>query len=258
MEDSVIFVNTVLDTKTVKVPITPTTTAEDACIYVCKHLCIGPIARHLFSLREHGSKNFLALNAVFTEKNSKYDFRIRYKVANISNLKKHDVKAYDYYFHQARNDVLENKIPDIVYEKYKRELVGLGVADMYRVILEKDIPREIVESDYKKYIPKEVLKRHSFFIKKPIHDSLGKIKKSGHDAWYVKAEYLKQLEAMAPEYLSEEYRAVTDMEGSVCSVYVRVSPFHPSEPGVRVCYDSKREVSNTNKHIYLFSYSLVY
>lgn len=242
MEETVISVNTVTEPKIVRVPfVQQRTYADDVCIFVCKQLGIGPVARHLFALREHGSKLFIALSTRLTEKSTKYDLRVRYKVANISKLKRIDIRAYDYYFHQARNDVLENKIPDIVYEKYRRELVGLGVADMYRVMVEKDIPRDIVENDYKKYIPKEVIKRHSFFIKKPIHDSLGKIKKCGRDAWYVKAEYLKQLEAMAPEYLAEEYRAVTDQDGSTCSVFVKVTPFHPTEPGVQINFDSKRE-----------------
>lgn len=183
MTEATVTVNVVVDNKTIYVPYSSTTTAEDLCITLCKQLGIGPVARHLFALRVSGKPSvFLMSTATFSAKNSSYDLRIRYKVATIPRLKKVDVKAYDYYFHQARNDVLENRIPDL-YEKYKRELVGLGVTDMYRVMLEKDIPRETVESDYKKYIPKEVIKRHSIFIKKPIHDTLGKIKKAGHDAW---------------------------------------------------------------------------
>lgn len=243
MEEPTINVLLVTDNKFIKVPYTNSTCVEDICIFLCKQLGIGPVARHLFALRIHGSKLYLTLNVKISEKNQKYDLRIRYKVANIHRLKKIDIKAYDYFFHQARNDVLGNNIPDINFEKHRRELVGLGVADMYRVILEKDIAADIVENDYKKYMPKEVLKKHSFFIKKPIHDSLGKIKKSGHDSWYVKAEYLKQLEVMAPEYLAEDFRAVMDIDGSVCNVYVRVSPFNPTEPGIRISYDTKKEVS---------------
>lgn len=250
MEELSIIVHTVIDNKFVKVPYTNNTCAEDVCIGLCKQLGIGPVARHLFSLRVHGSKLYLTLHSRINEKNQKYDFRIRYKVANIQRLKKVDIKAYDYYFHQARHDVLENNIPDINFEKYRRELVGLGVADMYRVMLEKDIARDIVESDYKKYIPKEVLKRHSIFIRKPIHDSLGKIKKSGHDAWYVKAEYLKQFEIMAPEYLAEDFRAAMDVEGNICNVYIRVTPFHLEEPGIRISYDKKEVIIFYNIKIF--------
>lgn len=184
MAEQFLQINLVIDNKVTQVPYYNTTTAEDVCITICKQIGIGPIARHLFGLRTHSKQVFLMLSDTFKEKKHTYDFRIRYKVANINRLKKIDIKAYDYYFHQARNDVLENHIPDLVFEKYRRELVGLGVTDMYRVMLEKDIPQETVESDYKKYIPKEVLRKHAFFIKKPVHESLGKIKKAGYDVWY--------------------------------------------------------------------------
>ena len=235
-------VHTVLDNRVFDVPYSPSTTAEDICVYVCKQLGISPITRHLFALRITGKQNFLRPSSLFTEKYTQFDLRIRFKVPIVHKLRKIDERTYDYYFHQARTDVLENKIPDIVYEKYRRELVGLGITDMYRVMLEKDIPRETVENEYKKYIPKEVLKRHSFFIKKPIHDTLGKLQKSVHDAKYVKAEYLKQLDIIAPEYLSEVYKAVTDEDGAVCSVFIKTTPNHPTEPGIKYCMESKKEV----------------
>lgn len=59
---------------------------------------------------------------------------------------------------------------------------------------------------------------------------------------YVKAEYLNQLEVMAPEYLTEEYKAVTDQNGSVSSIYVKVSPQHLADPSIKVSYESKKEV----------------
>lgn len=220
-------------------------TAEDVCIEVSKHLGIGPVARHLFALRLHRSKIWLNPGHRLSETraSAECDFRLRYKVPRLSRLKKADIYAYDYYFHQARNDVMNNEIPDISYDKYRCELVGLGVADMYRVMLEKGVERDIVESEYKKYIPKEVVKHHFFFIKKPIHDSLVKIKKSAqHDAWFVKGEYLKQFEEMAPNYLSEEYKALADEDGCVQTVLIKVNPFHEEQPGVRVQYDGKKEV----------------
>lgn len=29
-------------------------------------------------------------------------------------------------------DIMDNNVPEIVFEKHKRELIGLGVSDMYR------------------------------------------------------------------------------------------------------------------------------
>jgi len=102
---------------------------------------------------------------------------------------------------------MNSKVPDIIYDKHKHELIGLGVSDMYRVTLEQKLSQQIIESDYKKYIPKERIRRHAFFIKKPIHRALTRI--SGHNASYVK-EYLKQSECMAPNYPYEEYKALMD------------------------------------------------
>ncbi|XP_018333328.1 tyrosine-protein kinase hopscotch [Agrilus planipennis] len=241
MGEPALSVNLVLDKKVMSISYSATTTAEDVCTTVCKKLSIGPVARHLFALRVKDKQIFLMPSATFTEKNPSYDLRIRFKPASLDKLKKIDINAYNYYFHQARNDLLENKIPDIVFDKCRRELVGLGVTDMYRVMLEKDITKEIVENDYRKYMPKEVIKRHSFFVKKPVKDTLEKIRRSGHDAWYVKSEYLKQLDNIAPEYLCEEYKALNDRDGSIYSVFVRVSPYHPTDPGIRICLESRKD-----------------
>lgn len=109
--------------------------------------------------------------------------RFRFKVANIEKLKTIDVNAYNYYFHQARHDVLEFKIPGLCYEQYHKELVGLGITDMYRVMLEEGLTKRAVESDYKKYMCKEVLKKHSFFLKKPINSTLSSLQKAGYNKW---------------------------------------------------------------------------
>lgn len=89
-----------------------------------------------------------------------------------------------------------------------------------RVILEKNQTRETVESEYKKYIPKECIKRHAFFIKKPIRNALEICASSLHDASYVKEQYLKQFECIAPNYPYEEYKASMDKEDSNTSIKV--------------------------------------
>lgn len=108
---------------------------------------------------------------------------MRFKLANIEKLKFTDTNAYNYYFHQVRHDVLKNKVPGLVYEKFKWELIGLGVTDMYRAMVEDGSTKGAVESAYKKYIPKVVLKKHWFFIKGPIHNTLAGLQNSGYDKW---------------------------------------------------------------------------
>ncbi|KAK0091600.1 hypothetical protein PV326_002968, partial [Microctonus aethiopoides] len=212
-DEKLISINLVTDEKTTTVSYLVGTTAEDLSHKVSEKLGIGPIAKHLFALRDKSSRLWYAPGYILTSKDKiKFEFRLRFKPASLQRLKNVDSVAYDYYFHQVRSDVLETKVPDIIYEMHKRELIGLGVCDMYRVILEKNVPLRYVESNYKKYVPKECVRRHAFFVKKPIHDALNKL--SGHNANYVKEQYLDQFSTMAPEYPHEEYKALMDKDNS--------------------------------------------
>ncbi|EZA58280.1 hypothetical protein DMN91_006513 [Ooceraea biroi] len=205
---AVVYVAT--DEKQLNIALPVDDTVEDLCLKTCKLLGIGPVARHLFALRNYSSKLWYPCGHKLESK-EKFDFRLRFKPSSIARLKQIDIKAYDYYFQQVRTDIMNNKVPDIIYEKHKDELIGLGVSDMYRVMLEEQLSQEVVESDYKKYIPKECVRRHAFFVKKPIHRAFTLLAQlSGHDASYVKEEYLKQFECMAPNYPYEEYKALMD------------------------------------------------
>lgn len=236
------------DRETIKVPIQEATTAEDVCIEIAKSLQIGPICRHLFSLRLHDSDPVVWLYPSYrmldVKSNCTFDYRLRFKVPKLSRLKQTDIEAFDYYYHQVRRDVIDNLVPDISYEKHKGELLGLGVADMYRVKIDRGISLEQIEADYKKYIPKVLLKNHFFFIKQKIHASLSRIRIGREqDGWFVKEEYLNLFDKIAPNYLSENYSAQVDENGSVRLISIQVNPFHKEEPGVRYCYDGKEEVS---------------
>lgn len=84
-------------------------------------------------MRDKSSRLWYAPGYILTSKDKiKFEFRLRFKPASLQRLKNVDSVAYDYYFHQVRSDVLETKVPDIIYEMHKRELIGLGVCDMYR------------------------------------------------------------------------------------------------------------------------------
>lgn len=228
-------------------------TAEDLCILISKGLGIGPVARHLFALRVHPCNDncpiWLHPNvALASLDNLEFDFRMRYRIATFSRLKKIDNNAFNYFFHQCKNDIIENKIPDIIYDKHRRALAGLGVTDMYRVILEKKVDVNVVRRDYKKYIPREVVKHHSFFMKRPILESLSKIQNSGqNDPAFVKSVYIKRFEEMAPNYLTEEFKALTDEAGVVYKINLSVNPFHKNLPGIWTSVEGKKDV----RHIHL-------
>lgn len=92
-----------------------------------------------------------------------------------------DKITYDYFYHQVRFDVLHNNIPEIEYPKYKNEIMGLCVTDMYVEMIEKNKSVDDLKKNYKNYIPKELAKNHSIFAKKKIENSLKSIKNTAHD-----------------------------------------------------------------------------
>ena len=104
-------------------------------------------------------------------------------------------------------------------------------------MVEKNISRDAVVSDYKKYIPRECIKKHSFFIRKPIYNALGKI--TGHNAPFVKEQYLNQFETIAPNYLHEEYKALMDtgIPDSPIGVTLRVNAIE-----VKYCSTDEHEL----------------
>ncbi|KAL0279111.1 UNVERIFIED_CONTAM: hypothetical protein PYX00_000731 [Menopon gallinae] len=234
----------VLTDKPIKIPVQENTVVEDVCTEVAKILGIGPICRHLFSLRLRDTNTWLFPSYRMQEFRSDcvFDYRIRFKVPKLSRLKQTDLQAFNYYYHQVRKDVINNNVDDLNIEKHKGELLGLGVTDMYRVFIDEGVPLDQVEADYKKYIPKALLKNHFFFIKPKIHSSLSKIKiKKEQNGWYVKEEYLTMFDKIAPQYLTENYTAKIFHNGSERQVYVQVNPFHESQPGVSYRFDPKED-----------------
>ena len=106
---------------------------------VCKQIGISPVTRHLFALQNRTTRLWYPPDhALQSKEKLKFEFRLRFKPSSLGRLKQVDPKAYDYYFQQARADVLENKVSDIVYERHKSELMGLGVCDMYRYDMMKN------------------------------------------------------------------------------------------------------------------------
>lgn len=230
-------------------PIDKETRAEDIVIDMCKKLNIKPVARHLFSLCLHNSKEWVRpIMKLVESENKDFDLRLRFKIPDFGKLRSVDLECYNFYFHQARCDILNNNVPDISCVKNESELLGMGVADMYRVILETGASRDAVESDYKKFIPKEVYKSHMLFLKQPMQKSLGSmidrcVRQGKHEAWYVKNQYLNQLEGLAPNYLCEEFKALVDEGDVVKGVKIHVNPYDKDFPGIKFYYDGQKKVS---------------
>lgn len=253
MDSSIsIKVHTALRPAPYEVPVTINTTVEDVIIETSKILNIGPVARHLFGLRVLNSvddNTWLSpsLFILYAEnEHHLYEYKLRYKMPDVKRLKSIDRFAYSFYFYQVKSDLLKSKVTGLCYDTYKQELIGLGVADMYRAILEDKKSKEVVEQNYKQFMPKEVVKYHMFFLKKPVQDHLKKIMdNNGIDPRYVsiiKDGYLEQFNSIAPDYLEEEYKAVYNENSSSVNVTFRVNPFHFEMPGLRMCTENRKEV----------------
>ncbi|VVD04448.1 unnamed protein product, partial [Leptidea sinapis] len=234
------------------IPCSSSLTAEELCILLCKKYSIPPLTRTLFALRIKGTEYFLKDNSKVLSSSRDYELRIRFKVPRLSLLITLDVTTYDYYFQQARNDVNENNIPEIKYPEHKQELLGLGIADMMRAILEEKLQLNDVVRNYKKYIPKVIVRRHGPFPKKHAYDCLPQLCSAGHNVNYVKNLYLQQLYGLAPNYLAEEYKDVIWQNGSeLIPVKVVVAPFHPHQSGIRIFNTLKRDVSRRGTPLFL-------
>ncbi|XP_014245974.2 uncharacterized protein LOC106664605 [Cimex lectularius] len=217
------------------------TTVEETIIVFCKRFNIKPICRNLFAVRDRVD-HWLPLHVRLWDMNEDVfkkglEIRIRYRMPNIQSLKNMDLRALDYYFLQVREDILNSNIKEISYEKHKDELMGLGVTDMYRVMIEKNLAIPMILNDYKRHIPKEILKHHKFFVKKPIFDSLTKLESTGNrDVLSVKYNYLFQFEGMAPNYLSEEFEGQIEDKGVFRSADLFVNIYSKERPGVSFCF----------------------
>lgn len=56
---------------------------------------------------------------------------------------------------------------------------------------------------------------------------------------FVKAEYMRQLDSIAPDYLSENYKALIEQDGVGCNIFLKVSHM-----GVFYTVELKKDVSN--------------
>lgn len=158
---------------------------EDTCEAVCRELCkdlgITPIANLLFSLRIKGTNNFLPGSKPVLP-TTKYEFRLRYQVPTLSEFKKMDKMAYNYYYHQVKFDLINDCIPELEYPKHKDKVVGLVVTSMYIEMLEKNLKADELERNYRHYVPQKYVKKHLFIIKQRISKELKDIKNMDHDS----------------------------------------------------------------------------
>lgn len=226
----------------IEVPLQQNKVCETTCTLLCQDLGITPTTQLLFGLRIHGTKHWVPPSKELVQK-SKYEFRMRFRIPNLSTLKQLDRNAYNYYFEQVRRDFVSNIIDEIDYAKQEQKVVGLIITDMYKDMVEKNVNVEYLKKNFRSYSPKVIVERHPYYLRKTIVERVKQIKNMNIDADYVKSIYIEQVKYLAPNYLSEEYSG--DVENvdepdsarrRFLSVKIRFVPFHQDMPGLYYSY----------------------
>lgn len=114
-----------------------------------------------------------------------YTVILRPQIPKISNLKTLDRALFNYYYYQLRHDLLQSKIGEIEYDEYKNKILGYVVNDMYRKMVEDDVPISELKRTYEEYIPRKINKEHSLLFfnwaRSKVFSSLNKICYKAHD-----------------------------------------------------------------------------
>ena len=97
------------------------------------------------------------------------------QIPRLSDLYQLDKNSYDYFYHQVRHDFFYEAIAEVTYPNYKDELLGLCVTTMYIEMIEINRGVNYYKRNYKKYVPNNVVKHHSWFLKNPIETSLNEM-----------------------------------------------------------------------------------
>lgn len=149
-------------------------TCEDICRELCKKNGFKPLSNALFSLRGKNTGFFLSPYSLI-EPNEHYEFRIRYKLANLTTIKSLDKEAFNYLYHQTKYDLKNNMIPELEYPNHKKKVVGLGVASMLVDMIERKMSAADCEKYCKNYLPAKHLKKHKWFLKTVVSNELKEI-----------------------------------------------------------------------------------
>lgn len=138
--------------------------AESICFDICKDLKITPAYSPLFGLRIHNVGAFVAPSQPVVA-GERYEFRLRFQVNDLKEMKSKGGFAHDYLYWQIKSDLIALSIRGLEYPNLKDQVAGLCVTIMYVDKLEKELSPEQLMSNYRKYVPAKYVKEHSFFIK---------------------------------------------------------------------------------------------
>ncbi|KNC24939.1 Tyrosine-protein kinase hopscotch [Lucilia cuprina] len=223
------------------------TTCEDICIEFSREMDILPNTRYLFGLRvfDEAASDEWCLADQQLKSNVTYCFRMRFKVPSLDvQLQTMDPNAYEYLYNQMRYDMVHECIPAIKYPLKKDNVMGLGAVNMYIDLLEQRETIDRIESNYKRYLPRPLVRAHKIFIKGKICKSFRMLRERQIDVAQVKWHYVRELNTLATDYLLETFVGIVDfIPGDILTttntpttakVFIKLDIFDTAEPGLKV------------------------
>ncbi|XP_030380695.1 tyrosine-protein kinase hopscotch [Scaptodrosophila lebanonensis] len=196
---------------------------EKICILICKTLKILPTAQLLFGICEHEATGKQKATETATtpykwllpdaklSPGVRYYFRMRFKVPELDRqLELIDVHSHDYLYYQMLHDVLEEHIEDMRYPNHKNKTMGLAAMSLRVDMLEKGRSQHEIEREYKKYLTESVKSQHFWFVRHPVIKTFRKLVDGKPTVADYKWHYIHEIYNVAPNYMTEVYKAKVD------------------------------------------------
>nr|ACJ63722.1 Janus kinase [Artemia franciscana] len=199
----------------------------------CKHVGILPSKRYLFGIFNRGINYWLPENMLRTSLSTieLLELRIRFHPSNLAEIFKDDIIFLTYYFCQIRKDFIAGRIKELCgcvdgrVDKSKKEIAhGLGIADMYREMLQCNKTISDVEKEHKSFFPKELLKSmHYNLYKNVIRQPLKDLESNPPgDSEFIMYKYVEKVRAEAMKEFHEPYECQYSHGGKLIAATICV------------------------------------
>ena len=199
----------------------------------CKHVGILPSKRYLFGIFNRDINYWLPENMLRTSLSTTelLELRVRFHPSNLAEIFKDDIIFLTYYFCQIRKDFIAGRIKELCgcvdgkVDKSKKEIAhGLGIADMYREMLQCNKTISDVEKEHKRFFPKELLKSmHYNLYKNVIRQPLKDLESNPPgDSEFIMLKYVEKVRAEAMTEFYEPYECQYSHEGKLITATICV------------------------------------
>ncbi|XP_076035813.1 tyrosine-protein kinase JAK2-like isoform X2 [Oratosquilla oratoria] len=211
---------------------------EDLVISSAQHCGITPVCQHLFGLYSPNDETFLGLYRQLSQddQGSSYHFRLRFYPTSLESFKELDDNACLYFFHQVREDFLDEKMPVLIANR--EDGLGLVVTDIFRHILQNP-GLGVKDVDFKKFVPKSL---NSFPNRRNVRNHVEKLVRDceHRDFAFVCKQYLDTVEKALQDthYFAEEYEVQMNSGEGVVGARVLVDVHQSVAPHLQ--YNTSR------------------